>query len=77
MGPILMLSWLARLKFGVKTAMLTQFGGLRGSKFALKDVLAAPKWAPSGPKKAMVTIGLPLTGVMLEPRGPPKGNLAS
>ena len=53
MGPILMLSWLARLKFGVKMAMLTPFGGLRGTKFALKDALGAPKWAPRGPKRAM------------------------
>ena len=53
MGPILMLSWIARLKFGVKMAMLTPFGGLRGTKFALKDALGAPKWAPRGPKRAM------------------------
>ena len=77
MGPILMLSWLARLKFGVKMAMLTPFGGLRGTKFALKDALGAPKWAPRGPKRAMVTIDPSPTGVMLEPRGPPKGILAS
>ena len=52
LGPILMLSWLARLKFGVKMAMLTPFGGLRGTKFALKDAFGAPKWAPRGPKRA-------------------------
>ena len=77
MGPILMLSWLARLKFGVKMTVLTPFGGLRGTKFALKDALGAPKWAPRGPKRAMLIIGGPATGVMLEPRGPPKSNLAS
>ena len=77
MGPILMLSWLARLKFGVKMAMLMPFGRLRGTKFALKDALGAPKWAPRGPKRAMLIIGGPATGVMLEPRGPPKGILAS
>ena len=73
LGPILMLSWLARLKFGVKMAMLTPFSGLRGTKFALKDALGAPKWAPRGPKRAMMTIDGPATGVMLEPRGPPRG----
>ena len=77
MGPILMLSWLARLKFGVNIAMLTPFGKLRGTKFALKDALGAPKWAPRGPKRPMLTIGGSATGVMLEPRGPPKGILAS
>jgi hypothetical protein len=77
LGPILMLSWLARLKFGVKMTVLTPFGGLRGTKFALKDALGAPKWAPRGPKRAMLIIGSPATGVMLEPRGPPKGILAS
>ena len=77
MGPILMLSWLARLKFGVKMAMLTPFGGLRGTKFALNDALEAPKWAPKGSKRAMITIDGPSTGVMSDPRGPPKGILAS
>ena len=77
MGPILMLSWIARLKFGVKIAMLTPFGGLRGTKFALKDALGASNWAPRGPKRAMIIIDVPATGVMLEPRGPPKGILAS
>ena len=77
MGPILMLSWLARLKFGVKMIVLTPFGGLRGTKFALKDALGAPKWAPRGSKRAMIIIDGPSTGVMLEPRGPPKGILAS
>ena len=77
MGPILMLSWLARLKFGVKMTVLTPFGGLRGTKFALKDALGAPKWASRGPKRATVTIDGPATGAMLEPRGPPKGILAS
>ena len=43
LGPILMLSWLARLKFGVKMAMLTPFGGLRGTKFVLRDALGATK----------------------------------
>ena len=52
LGPILMLSWLARLKFGVKMAMLPPFGRLRGTKFALKDTLGAPKWAPRGSKRA-------------------------
>ena len=77
MGPILMLSWLARLKFGDKMAMLTPFRGLRGTKFALKDALGAPKWAPRGPKKATVIIDPSSIGVMLELRGPPKGILAS
>ena len=77
MGPILMLSWLARLKFGVKMIVLTPFGGLRGTKFALKDALGASKWAPRGPKRATVTIGGPSTGVMLESQGPPKGILTS
>ena len=54
MGPILMLSWLARLKFGVKMTVLTPFGGLRGTKFALKDALGAPSWTPREPKRATV-----------------------
>ena len=49
----------------------------KGTKFALKDALAAPKWAPRGPKRAMVTIGGPSTGVTLEAGGPPKGILVS
>ena len=32
LGPNLMLSWLARLNFGVKIAKLTPFAGLRGTK---------------------------------------------
>ena len=77
MGPIPLLSWIARLKFGVKMAMLMPFGGLRGTKFALKGALRAPKWASRGPKRATITIDPPATGVMLEPQGPPKGILAS
>ena len=77
MGPNLMLSLLARLNFGVKIAKLTPFGLLRCTKFALKDALGAPKWAPRGPKRAMMIIDPSPTGVMLEPWGPPKGILAS
>ena len=77
MEPILMLSWLARLRFGVKMTVLTLFGGLRGTKFALKDALGAPKWAPRGPKRATRPFDKAARWVMLEPRGPPKGILAS
>ena len=77
LGPNLMLSLLARLNFGVKIAKLTPFGWLRGTKFALKDALGAPKWAPRGPKRATRDFGKAAVWVMLEPRGPPKGILAS
>ena len=49
----------------------------RGTKFALKDALGAPRWTPREPKRAMGDFGKAARWVMLEPRGPPKGILAS
>ena len=77
LGPIFMLNWLSRPKFGVKMAILTPFGRLRGTKFALKDALGAPSWTPREPKRAMRDFDKAAVWVMLEPRGPPKGILAS
>ena len=38
-----MLSWLARLNFGVKIAKLTPFGGLGGTKQTLGGPLESPR----------------------------------
>ena len=51
-GAVLTLSWLVRLKIGVKMSKLTPLGGPRGTKLALKGALGAPKEAPRAPKRA-------------------------
>ncbi len=46
MGPLLMLSWLVRLNFGVNIGKLTPTGRLRGTNLELKGALKAPQEAP-------------------------------
>ena len=55
-GAVLTLSWLVRLKIGVKMSKLTPLGGPRGTKLALKGALGAPKEAPRAPKRAWLTL---------------------
>ena len=50
LGPNQMLSWLARLNFGVKIAKLTQFGWLSGTKWALGESLERSKSLQERPK---------------------------
>ena len=67
-----MLSWLVTAQVGAKMGKLTLLGGLSGTKLELKGALGASKEAPREPKRATSVIGGVATGLILEPRGPPK-----
>ena len=56
--PNLMLSWLARLNFGVKIAKSTPFGWVRGTKWALGGPLERPSGPQERPKRVRVTLGV-------------------
>ena len=57
LGPNLMLSWLARLNFEVKIAKLTPVGRLRGTKWALGELLDRPKSLQERPKRLNRALG--------------------
>ena len=77
MGQLLTLSWLVRVQVGAKRGKLALLGGLRGTKLELTGALGGPKKAPREPQGATTIIEGGSVGVILEPRGPPKGILAS